>query len=129
MSYLFSRNSVLSDFCAKSFIVTKPIYPLYQIIEITLFAILFHLFLLYCLFLACRSSRRKRAAREFSRHRLRRPRATASGIQRQVSLIHIVPIFLYLSMGMHASIFLSEVLGILVSYLSLYYPCCWDLVE
>jgi hypothetical protein len=24
-------------------------------------------------------------------------------------------------------VFLSEVLGILVSYLSLYYPCYWDL--
>jgi hypothetical protein len=57
--YLFNRNSVLSDFCAKSFVATKAIWPLHNIIEITLFAILFHLFLLYCLFLACRSSRRK----------------------------------------------------------------------
>jgi hypothetical protein len=40
--------------------------------------------------------------------------------------MHIVPIFLYLSIGMHASIFLSKVLGILVSYLSLYYPCYQD---
>jgi hypothetical protein len=41
--------------------------------------------------------------------------------------MHIVPIFLYLSIGMHASIFLSEVLGLLVSYLSLYYPCYQNL--
>jgi hypothetical protein len=41
--------------------------------------------------------------------------------------MHIVPIFLYLSIGMHASIFLLEVLGIIVSYLSLYYPCYQDL--
>jgi hypothetical protein len=26
-------------------------------------------------------------------------------------------------------VFLSEVLGILVSYLSIYYPCYWDLVR
>jgi hypothetical protein len=38
-------------------------------------------------------------------------------------MMHIVPIFLYLSIGMHASIFLSKVLGILASYLSVYYPC------
>jgi hypothetical protein len=41
--------------------------------------------------------------------------------------MHIVPIFSYLSIGMHASIFLSELLGVLVSYLSLYYPCYRDL--
>jgi hypothetical protein len=40
--------------------------------------------------------------------------------------MHMVPIFLYLSIGIHASIF-SEVLGILVSYLSIYYPCYRDL--
>jgi hypothetical protein len=40
-----------------------------------------------------------------------------------VSLMYIVPIFLYLSIGMHASIFLSEVLGTIVSDLFIYYPC------
>jgi hypothetical protein len=42
--YLFNRNSVLSDFCAKSFIVTKPIYPLHHIVDNPLFAVLFYLF-------------------------------------------------------------------------------------
>jgi hypothetical protein len=68
--YLFNRNSVLSDFCAKNFIVTKPIKPLHHIIEIPLFAILFDLFCVYCLFSACRSSSRERAGGELPRHQL-----------------------------------------------------------
>jgi hypothetical protein len=43
-----------------------------------------------------------------------------------VYLTHIIPIFLYLSIGMHASIFVRSV-GNLVSYLFLYYPCYRDL--
>jgi hypothetical protein len=93
MSYLFNRNSVLSDFCAKSFIATKPIYPLHHVIEIPLFAILFDLLCVYCLFPTCRSSSRERAGGELPRHRLRRPRAAATRIRRQVSLMHVVPIF------------------------------------
>jgi hypothetical protein len=68
--YLFNRNSVLSDFCAKSFVVTKPIYQLHHIIDNHLFAILFDLFCVYCLFSACRSSSRERARGEFTRSRV-----------------------------------------------------------
>jgi hypothetical protein len=42
--YLFNRNSILSDFCAKNFIVTIPIYPLHHIVNNPLFAVLFYLF-------------------------------------------------------------------------------------
>jgi hypothetical protein len=42
--YLFNRNSVLSDFCTKSFVATKPIQPLHHIIDNPLFATLFYLF-------------------------------------------------------------------------------------
>jgi hypothetical protein len=57
----------------------------------------------------CQSSRRKRVAGEFPGHQLRRPRVAASGIRREVSLTHIIPIFFYLSIGMHASIFIGSV--------------------
>jgi hypothetical protein len=42
--YLFNPNSVLSDFYAKSFVATKPIYPLHHIVDNHLFAVLFYLF-------------------------------------------------------------------------------------
>jgi hypothetical protein len=42
--YLFNHNSVLSDFCAKRFVVTNPIYPLHHIADNTLFSVLFYLF-------------------------------------------------------------------------------------
>jgi hypothetical protein len=39
-----NRNSVFSDFCTKSFVATKPIYPTHHIIGIPLFAVLSDLF-------------------------------------------------------------------------------------
>jgi hypothetical protein len=82
---------------------------LHHVIKVPLFAVLFYLFLLYCLLLAYRSLRRERAAGELPRHQLQRPQAAVSEIRRQVSMMHIVPIFLYLSIGMHASIFIGGV--------------------
>jgi hypothetical protein len=79
--------------------VTKPIYPLHHI-DIPLFAILFDLVCSLACFPACQSPSREQAGGELPRHRLR---AAASGICRQVSLMHFVPIFLYLSIGLHAS--------------------------
>jgi hypothetical protein len=70
---------------------------------------MFGFILVVLLFLAYRLSRRERAARGLPRHRLRTPRAVASGIRMQVFLMHIVPIFLYLSMRMQASIFSRSV--------------------
>jgi hypothetical protein len=57
-SYLFNRNSVLSDFCAKSFVATKPIYPLHHI-HIPLFAVLFDLVCSLACFMARQSSSRE----------------------------------------------------------------------
>jgi hypothetical protein len=42
--YLFNCISVLSDFYAKRFVATKPIYPLHHIVDNHLFAVLFYLF-------------------------------------------------------------------------------------
>jgi hypothetical protein len=42
--YLFNRSSVLSDFCVKSFVATKPISSLHHIVDNPLFAKLFYLF-------------------------------------------------------------------------------------
>jgi hypothetical protein len=42
--YLFNRNSILSDLYAKSFVVTKHIYPLHHIVDNHLFVVLFYLF-------------------------------------------------------------------------------------
>jgi hypothetical protein len=64
---LFNRNSVLSDFHAKSFVATKPIQPLHHIVDNPLFAALFDLLCVFCLFPACRSSSRGRARGEFPR--------------------------------------------------------------
>jgi hypothetical protein len=82
---------------------------MHHIVEIPLFTIMFWFILVVLLFSAYRSSRRERAARELPRHQLRRLRAAAGMIQSQVSLMHIVPIFLYLAIGMHASIFIRSV--------------------
>jgi hypothetical protein len=46
-----------------------------------------------------------------------------SRIQRQVSLMHIVPTFLYLSVGLHASNSCRNCGNTYVSYRSMYYPC------
>jgi hypothetical protein len=86
-------------FALKSFVATKPIKPLHHIVDNPLFDTLFYLF---CSLACFQSLRRERIAGEFPRHQLRRHRAAANGIRRQVSLTHVVPIFLYLSIGLHA---------------------------
>jgi hypothetical protein len=66
--------------------------PLHHIVDYPLIATLFYLFCSPCSFPAYWSSSRGWTAGELPRHQHWRPRATVSGIWRQVSLTHVVPI-------------------------------------
>jgi hypothetical protein len=70
---------LLTNFCAKSFVVTKPILQLHHIVDNPLFFVLF-LFILLCGSFPVHRSIRECVGGKLPRHRFRRPQAVASGI-------------------------------------------------